>query len=82
MTREELIQECRCDCMPNCQHPKWDEVEPLVDFILSRERLLLQKIGKPLMAWKNRDTTEGKRWGGEIPEIDEALSIIEKEGMA
>jgi hypothetical protein len=63
--------------------------ERIADFILSRERLLLEKIGNPLMEFKANtiayyDKTYGcdpLEWGicdGEKA-IDEALAIIEKE---
>jgi hypothetical protein len=80
MTREELILELIVQLIQiEGRSGDMNYIRGVANFILSRENLLLEKIGKPLMAFKNRDKTEGKRWGGEIPEIDEALAIIEKE---
>jgi hypothetical protein len=65
-------------------------IRGVANFILSREKLLLEKIGKPLREFKVKtiadyDKTYGcdpLEWGicdGEKA-IDEALAIIEKEG--
>lgn len=54
----------------------------LARFILSRERLLLEKIGKPLREVKNKGNGEAdyEDWAQCIHAINEALAIIEKEG--
>jgi hypothetical protein len=91
MTREELIQELQVLCPYTLKGITGDVAcEKVAEYILSRERLLLEKIGKVLREFKANTIADYEKtygcdpleWGicdGEKA-IDEALAIIEKEG--
>lgn len=59
-----------------------DKQDIISDFILSREKQLLEKIGQPLKDMKDVNDRFELAWGTclEHKAIDEALAIIEKEG--
>jgi hypothetical protein len=89
MTREHIVQELE-DLFPDKENRLWYlQLYTIADYILSRERLLLEKIGKVLREFKANTIADYEKtygcdpleWGicdGEKA-IDEALAIIEKE---
>jgi len=88
MTREELIRELN-KLLPTWYEQCQMEGEPdmsvlCADFILSRERLLLEKIGNVrnlLQNIKDRQYRKTITTGTYPVFVDEALAIIEKEGL-
>jgi hypothetical protein len=92
MTREELILELIVQLIQiEGRSGDMNYIRGVANFILSRENLLLEKIGRPLKAWESLF----KNWEGDIQvrglpaqiecgtcieKTKEALAIIEKEG--
>lgn len=88
MTREELIQELIVQLIQiEGKSGDMNYIRGVADFILSRERLILEKIGKPLrelhaMVKGECPSLLNEDSGGNARldmEIDSALAIIEKE---
>ncbi len=81
MNKQELIEELRKHHWSSDGTIGYDWSDEIADFILSRERLLLEKIGKPL---REAITIKGcpGNWTWRYQEaIENALAIIEKEGL-
>lgn len=88
MTREELIQELQKHHWSGgaTDFGEYDNSDEIADFILSREKLLLEKIGKPLRENILKYPLDPKFPADRVNYSDaklavlECLAIIEKEG--